>query len=108
MLMYFFCFKGTIGSRFDKIKLENVEENRRIYRQLLFQSSPDMGNYISGVIFFHETFYQKADDGTPFVKILQDKGIVPGIKVDKGIVNLGGTDGESTTQGERICNAIDI
>lgn len=90
---------GTIGKRFEKIKLENVEENRRLYRQLLFQSSPDMGKYISGVILFHETLYQKADDGTPLVKILQEKGIVPGIKVDKGTVNLGGTDGETTTQG---------
>lgn len=54
---------------------------------------------ISGVILFHETFYQKTKDGTPFVKILKDKGIISGIKVDKGVVPLAGTDGESTTQG---------
>lgn len=90
---------GTIGKRFDKIALENVEDNRRNYRQLLFTSGPEMAKHISGVILFHETFYQKTDDGTPLVKVLQDNGIIPGIKVDKGTVNLAGTDGEFTTQG---------
>lgn len=61
-----------------------------------------MASAISGVILFHETLYQKADDGTPFVKILTDQGIIPGIKVDKGTVNLAGTLDESTTQGEYI------
>lgn len=52
------------------------------------------------MILFHETLYQKADDGTPFVKLIQDKGILPGIKVDKGTVNLfGAEDEECTTQG---------
>lgn len=59
-----------------------------------------MTQNISGVILFHETLYQKADDGTPFVKILQDRGIIPGIKVDKGVVSLAGTLGEATTQGK--------
>ncbi|KAK2156731.1 hypothetical protein LSH36_206g00023 [Paralvinella palmiformis] len=77
----------------------NEEENRRHYRQLLFTSGKELGKYISGVILFHETLYQKADDGTPFVKLLQDNGIIPGIKVDKGVVPLGGSDGECTTQG---------
>jgi fructose-bisphosphate aldolase class I len=90
---------GTMGKRLSNINVENSEENRRYYRQLLFTSGPEMKNYISGVILFHETLYQKADDGTPFVKILQDQGIIPGIKVDKGVVPLGGTDGETTTQG---------
>ena len=58
-----------------------------------------MKNSISGVILFHETLYQKANDGTPFVKVLQDQGIIPGIKVDKGVVPLAGTAGETTTQG---------
>jgi len=90
---------GTIGNRFQKINLENVEENRRLYRQLLFKSGTEMSQHISGVILFHETLYQKTDDGTPFVKVLQDQGIIPGIKVDKGTVKLGGTDEEFTTQG---------
>jgi fructose-bisphosphate aldolase class I len=90
---------GTIGKRFATIGAENNEENRRYYRQLLFTAGPEMKNSISGVILFHETLYQKADDGTPFVKLLQSQGIIPGIKVDKGCVNLAGTDGETTTQG---------
>ena len=91
---------GTIGKRFSTIGVENVEENRRLYRQLLFTSDKEeMPKYISGVILFHETFFQKADNGTPFVKVLQERGIVPGIKVDKGVVKLLGTDDETTTQG---------
>jgi fructose-bisphosphate aldolase class I len=91
---------GTIGKRFDAIKLENTEDNRRNYRQLLFTTKQEWEKYISGVILFEETLYQKADDGTPFVKILQDKGIVPGIKVDKGVANIPGcTNNESYTQG---------
>ena len=91
---------GTIGKRFSNIGVENVEENRRLYRQLLFSCDKDeMGKHISGVILYHETFFQKSDDGTPFVKLLQDRGIIPGIKVDKGVVKLLGTDEETTTQG---------
>ena len=90
---------GTIGKRFDNIKLENTEENRRQYRQLLFTTDAAVAQNIGAVILFHETLYQKADDGTPFVKILQDKGIIPGIKVDKGVVKLLGTDDETTCQG---------
>ena len=51
------------------------------------------------MILYHETLYQKADDGTPFVQLLQKKGILPGIKVDTGVVNLAGSEGEGTTQG---------
>ncbi|XP_062617285.1 fructose-bisphosphate aldolase-like [Saccostrea cucullata] len=90
---------GTMGKRFASIGVENTEENRRRYRELLFTADPVVAQNISGVILFHETFYQKAKDGTPFVKILKDKGMIPGIKVDKGVVPLAGTDGESTTQG---------
>lgn len=90
---------GTLGKRFSQINVENVEENRRQYRQMMFTAGAELAKNISGVILFHETFYQKADDGTPLVKILQDNGIIPGIKVDKGVVPLGGTDGECTTQG---------
>lgn len=90
---------GTIGKRFASIGLENTEENRRRYRELLFTSDKAVGKNISGVILFHESLYQKTKDGVPFVKCLQERGVIPGIKVDKGIVPLAGTDGESTTQG---------
>ena len=89
-----------MGKRFASIGVENTEENRRRYRELLFTTDPVVAQNISGVILFHETFYQNAKDGTPFVKILKDKGMIPGIKVDKGVVPLAGTDGESTTQGK--------
>jgi fructose-bisphosphate aldolase class I len=89
---------GTIGQRFDKIKVENNEDNRRKYRQLLFKAE-GIENSISGVIMFEETLYQNADDGTPFVDILKSKGIIPGIKVDKGVKPLYGTNGETVTQG---------
>jgi fructose-bisphosphate aldolase class I len=96
---------GSMAKRLGPLGLENNEENRRLYRQLLFSADAQMAQYISGVIMFHETFYQKADDGTPFVKVLQSKGIIPGIKVDKGVVNLAGTIGEATTQGLDDLNA---
>ena len=90
---------GTMGKRLQQINVENTEEHRRQYRQLLFTSGSELPKNISGVILFHETLYQKADDGTPFVKLLNDAGIIPGIKVDKGVVPLAGSDGECTTQG---------
>jgi len=90
---------GTIGKRFASISLENTEENRRLYRQLLFTADKAVANHISGVILFHETLYQKADDGTPFPTLLKNMGIIPGIKVDKGVVPLAGTKDEGTTQG---------
>jgi fructose-bisphosphate aldolase class I len=90
---------GTIGKRFDTIGVENTEENRRKYRQLLFTSDIAAVQHISGVILFEETLYQKTDDGTPFPDLLKSKGIIPGIKVDKGLVTLQGTEDESTTQG---------
>jgi fructose-bisphosphate aldolase class I len=91
---------STMGKRFANIGVENTEENRRIYRQLLFSCDNSMAESISGVILFDETCYQKADDGTPFIKVLQGKGIIPGIKVDKGVVDLMGSEGpEHTTQG---------
>lgn len=80
------------------IGVENEEVNRRDLREMLF-TTPDMEKCISGVIMFEETLYQNASDGTPFVKMLQDKNVIPGIKVDKGVVPLGGTEGETETQG---------
>lgn len=90
---------GTMGKRLTSIGVENTEENRRRYRQLLFTSAAEMNNYISGVILFHETVYQKTDDGKSFVQLLQERGIIPGIKVDSGVVPLQGTEDETTTQG---------
>lgn len=87
---------GTIGTRFQKINVENIEENRRAYRELLF-TSEGIEKYISGVIMFEETLDQATADGTNFVKLLQSKGIVPGIKVDKGLVVIGGTGDENAT-----------
>jgi len=89
---------GTIGKRFSAISVENIEENRRKYRQLLFQAN-GLEQNISGVILYEETLFQNTDDGTPFVDILKAKGILPGIKVDKGIKPLAGTNGECVTQG---------
>jgi len=91
--------EGTIAKRFASIGAENSEENRRLYRQLLFTTQNGLENHISGVILFHETVYQKADDGRTFVKVLEDRNIIPGIKVDTGVVQLQGTDNETTTQG---------
>lgn len=90
---------GTMGKRLANIGVENTEENRRQFRQLLFTSGKSMSESISGVILFHETVYQKTDDGTPFIKVLKDQGIIPGVKVDKGVVPLMGSADESTTQG---------
>lgn len=90
---------GTLGKRFTKINLENTDENRRKYRQLLFTADKSIAEHISGVILFHETVYQKADDGTSFIQLLNNLGIIPGIKVDTGVVNLMGTNDETTTQG---------
>jgi fructose-bisphosphate aldolase class I len=89
---------GTIGNRFKGIEVENTEENRRAYRELLF-TSEGIEQYISGVILYEETLYQKTKDGVPFVELLNKKGVIPGIKVDKGTVVIAGTDGETTTQG---------
>lgn len=90
---------GTIGKRFASIGLENTEENRRAYRELLFTTNKDFAKNISGVILFHETVYQKTKDGKPFPQLLKELGVIPGIKVDTGVVPLGGTRNECTTQG---------
>jgi hypothetical protein len=93
---------ATIGKRFADIGLENNEDNRRAYRELLFTADAAVNDNISGVILFHETLYQKAADGTPFAEMLKARGILPGIKVDKGVVNLFGSEDECTTQGNEI------
>jgi len=90
---------GTIGKRLASIGVENTVENGRLYRQLLFTSDKEKMAPISGVILFHDTLYQKADDGTPFIELIKERGIIPGIKVDKGVKNLLGSEDEVTTQG---------
>jgi len=89
---------GTIGSRFQKINLPNEEENRRAYRELLF-GTPGIGQFISGVILYEETLNHKCENGKSFVELLNEQGIVIGIKVDKGLKVLPGTDQEMVTQG---------
>ncbi|KAH8247121.1 hypothetical protein KR032_009540 [Drosophila birchii] len=90
---------AVIGKRFQLIGLENTEENRRLYRQLLFTTDPKISENISGVIFYHETLHQRTDDGMPFVEVLKKKGILTGIKVDRHFSPLFGSEDEFTTQG---------
>jgi fructose-bisphosphate aldolase class I len=89
---------GTIKKRFDAIGVESTEENRRAYRDLLF-TTEGAGDYISGVILFDETIRQSAEDGTPFPKVLEQQGIIPGIKVDQGAKPLALAGGETVTEG---------
>src|SRR5262249_26374463 len=74
---------GTIKRRFASIGVEPTEENRRAYRDLLF-TTPGVEEYISGVIMYDETIRQSTTDGTLFARLLAERGVVPGIKVDKG------------------------
>ena len=78
---------GTIEKRFNSIKVENVEENRRAYRDMLF-TAKGLGQYISGVILYDETLRQKSADRTSFVDLLTKQGVLPGIKVDLGAKSL--------------------
>ena len=89
---------STIKRRFDAISVENTEDNRRAYRELLFRT-PGIGKYISGVILYDETIRQKAADGTPLVKVLTDQGVIPGIKVDIGAKPLPKSPKETVTEG---------
>ena len=89
---------GTIKKRFDSIGVESTEDNRRAYRELLF-ATEGAEDYISGVILFDETIRQSAADGTPFPKLLESKGVIPGIKVDKGAKPLALAEGETITEG---------
>ncbi len=90
---------GTIKRRFDAIGVENTEDNRRDYRELLFRSADAMRDYISGVILYDETIWQKARDGTPLVKLIEQAGSIPGIKVDEGTKPLPACPNEVVTVG---------
>lgn len=89
---------GTIGKRFDSIGVENIEDNRRAYREMLF-ATKGIGEHISGVILYDETLRQKAANGTPFVDMLNKAGVLPGIKVDAGAKPLAFCAGETVTEG---------
>jgi fructose-bisphosphate aldolase class I len=89
---------GTIKRRFDSISVESTEENRRDYREMLF-TTKGAGEFISGVILYDETIRQKTHTGAPMVRLLEDEGIIPGIKVDTGAKPLAFADGETVTEG---------
>jgi len=90
---------STIKKRFDAINLESTETSRRDYREMLFRSDEAMKKYISGVILFEETLFQKAADGTPFVDIIRAAGAIPGIKVDTGAKPMAKYPAETITEG---------
>jgi fructose-bisphosphate aldolase, class I len=89
---------GTIKKRFDSIGIESTEENRRAYRDLLF-TTEGVEEYISGVILFDETIRQSGHEGTAFPKLLESRGVIPGIKVDKGAQPLALAKDETVTEG---------
>ena len=94
------CDEGpaTIGGRFDDVGVENTEENRRLYRQMLFEA-PGCEDFLSGAILDPETLYQKSDGGVLFPELLTNKGIVPGVKPHLKIFTLPGTNGDTIMQG---------
>jgi fructose-bisphosphate aldolase, class I len=103
---------GTIKKRFDSIGVESTEENRRAYRDLLF-TTEGAEEFISGVILYDETIRQSSADGTPFPKLLESKGMIPGIKVDLGAKPLAGAPDETVTEGldglrERLAEYYDL
>ena len=89
---------GTIEKRFDSINVESTEDNRRAYRDLLF-TTEGAADHISGVILYDETIRQSSLDGTPFPKLLESQGVIPGIKVDLGAKDLANAPGEKITEG---------
>jgi len=89
---------GTCQKRFDSIGVECTEPNRRDYRHMLL-STPDLGEHISGAILFDETLRQSSAAGKAFTQVMQDNGVIPGIKVDKGAHPMAGFEGEKITEG---------
>src|SRR6201982_956546 len=89
---------GTIEKRLKSISVPSTEENRRAYREILFTTN-GTGEFISGVILFDETIRQKTRDGRTFVQALEEQGIIPGIKVDKGAKAMANFAGEKITEG---------
>jgi fructose-bisphosphate aldolase class I len=91
---------GTIKKRFDRIGVESTEETRRAYREILF-TADGVEKHISGVILFDETIRQSTSERVPFPALLASRGIVPGIKVDKGAKDLAGFPGATSERGLR-------
>src|SRR5919199_1090305 len=89
---------GTIGKRFEAAGIDSSEESRRAYREMLF-TTPGIGKFLSGVILFEETLHQEDSDGRPFPRVLENQGVIPGIKVDKSTVDMPLSEGEKFTQG---------
>ncbi|HSW79912.1 MAG TPA: class I fructose-bisphosphate aldolase, partial [Candidatus Saccharimonadales bacterium] len=89
---------ASCEKRFQAVNVECTEETRREYRDLLF-TTPDAEQYLSGVILFDETFWQSTKSGQVFREFMKTKNVFPGIKVDKGLVDLPGFTGEKVTQG---------
>ncbi len=89
---------ATMGKRLREVGLESTEETRRSYRELIV-STPNVGEWISGVILYDETLRQNATDGRPLGQVARDNGVIPGIKVDKGAKPLAGSSGETITEG---------
>src|SRR5437773_3738664 len=89
---------GSIQKRLESVGVESTEENRRAYREMLL-TTKGAGEFISGVIMFDETIRQSTKDGTPFVKALEEAGVLPGIKVDTGAKPLAKAPRESVTAG---------
>src|SRR5260221_8733663 len=103
---------GTIKKRFDAIGVVSTEETRRDYREMLFRSTEAMTQCISGVILYDETIWQNANDGTPLIRLIEQSGAIPGIKVDEGTQALPNCPGELVTVGldklaERLKNYYD-
>jgi fructose-bisphosphate aldolase class I len=90
---------GTIKKRFDAIGVASTEDSRRDYREMMFRATDAMSKYISGVILYDETIWQKAKDGTPLIKLIEQAGAIPGIKVDEGTQPLPACPGELITVG---------
>ena len=103
---------GTIKKRFDSVGVENTEENRLDYRSMML-TAEGLGDSISGAILFDETLRQKMPDGTRLVDLMNQAGILPGIKVDKGAKDMAGFDGEKITEGldglrERLAEYVEL
>jgi fructose-bisphosphate aldolase class I len=88
----------SCNERFAKVGISQTEEARRSYRELIL-TTPGLGDFISGVILYDETIRQSSKDGTPFLKVITDAGIIPGIKVDTGAKDMAGHPGEKVTEG---------
>jgi len=96
----------TCNKRFAALEIPQTEEARRAWRELIV-TTPGLGEYISGAILYDETIRQQKKDGTPFIKILTDAGIIPDIKVDTGAKEMADHPGEKTTEGlDGLCDCL--